>query len=102
MPDRSCCRPVPCPHEGAEFGRDVNRIYSDGLAGLSKCPRPVPHGAEQALVQGDRKVVGISAYNNRSSLNVTDGERADTLAEGIVGKRLAYRRPNRANVQVEG
>jgi transposase-like protein len=35
-------------------------------------------------------------YNNRAALGVNDGERAVTLAEGIVGKRLTYRRPHRA------
>jgi transposase-like protein len=38
-------------------------------------------------------------HNNRSSLGVTDGDRAEQLAKGIVGKRLTYRRPNRANLQ---
>lgn len=31
-------------------------------------------------------------YNNRSSLDVNDAQRAETLAAGIVGKRLTYRR----------
>jgi transposase-like protein len=38
-------------------------------------------------------------YNNRSALGVVDGERAETLAKGISGKRLTYRRPNKTNVQ---
>jgi transposase-like protein len=33
-------------------------------------------------------------YNNRAGLGVNDGERAEELAKGIVGKRLTYRRPN--------
>lgn len=33
-------------------------------------------------------------YNNRSALGVEDAERAETLAAGIVGKRLTYRRPH--------
>jgi transposase-like protein len=33
-------------------------------------------------------------YNNRAALGVNDGERAEQLAKGIVGKRLTYRRPN--------
>jgi transposase-like protein len=33
-------------------------------------------------------------YNNRIAVHVTDRERAEKLAEGIVGKRLTYRRPN--------
>jgi ISXO2-like transposase domain len=33
-------------------------------------------------------------YNNRIALGVDDGNRADELAKGIVGKRLTYRRPN--------
>ena len=33
-------------------------------------------------------------YNNRIALGVDDAARAATLAEGIVGKRLTYRRPN--------
>lgn len=37
-------------------------------------------------------------HNNRTALGVNDGERADQLAKGIVGKRLTYQRPNRANV----
>jgi hypothetical protein len=32
--------------------------------------------------------------HNRTALGVTDGERANELAKGIVGKRLTYRRPN--------
>jgi transposase-like protein len=35
-------------------------------------------------------------YNNRAGLGVNDGERAETLAAGIVGKRLTYRRPHQA------
>jgi transposase-like protein len=35
-------------------------------------------------------------YNNRSALGVEDAARAETLAAGIVGKRLTYRRPNQA------
>jgi transposase-like protein len=38
-------------------------------------------------------------HNNRVALGVTDTERADQLAKGIVGKRLTYRRPNSKNVQ---
>lgn len=38
-------------------------------------------------------------YNNRIALGVNDSDRANELAKGIVGKRLTYRRPNRANVQ---
>ncbi len=33
-------------------------------------------------------------FNNRAALGVNDGERAETLAAGIVGKRLTYRRPH--------
>lgn len=33
-------------------------------------------------------------YNNRVALGTNDGERAEQLAKGIVGKRLTYRRPN--------
>jgi transposase-like protein len=35
-------------------------------------------------------------YNNRAKLGVNDPERAATLAAGIVGKRLTYRRPHQA------
>jgi transposase-like protein len=35
-------------------------------------------------------------YNNRSALGVNDTMRAENLAEGIVGKRLTYRRPHQA------
>jgi len=35
-------------------------------------------------------------YNNRAALNVDDKARAETLAAGIVGKRLTYRRPHQA------
>ncbi len=35
-------------------------------------------------------------YNNRIALGVTDGMRAENLAQGIVGKRLTYRRPHQA------
>ena len=38
-------------------------------------------------------------HNNRAALGVNDGERANELAKGIVGKRLTYRRPNRKDVQ---
>jgi hypothetical protein len=34
-------------------------------------------------------------YSNRMALGVDDATRADKLAQGIVGKRLTYRRPNR-------
>lgn len=33
-------------------------------------------------------------YNNRTALGVDDKSRAETLAAGIVGKRLTYRRPH--------
>jgi transposase-like protein len=35
-------------------------------------------------------------YNNRAKLGVDDAARAATLAAGIVGKRLTYRRPHQA------
>lgn len=35
-------------------------------------------------------------YNERSALGVEDGERATKALQGIVGKRLTYRRPNEA------
>ncbi len=35
-------------------------------------------------------------YNNRIALGVNDTMRAENLAEGIVGKRLTYRRPDQA------
>ena len=35
-------------------------------------------------------------YNNRAKLGVDDAARAATLATGIVGKRLTYRRPHQA------
>jgi transposase-like protein len=35
-------------------------------------------------------------YNNRMSLGVNDTARAETLAAGIAGKRLTYRRPHEA------
>jgi len=38
-------------------------------------------------------------HNNRTALGVNDGERANELAKGIVGKRLTYRRPDRKDVQ---
>jgi len=37
-------------------------------------------------------------YNNRSSLGTNDGERAEQLAKGIVGKRLTYRRPREQDI----
>jgi hypothetical protein len=37
-------------------------------------------------------------HNSRVALGVNDTERTDELAKSIVGKRLTYRRPNRANV----
>jgi transposase-like protein len=42
-------------------------------------------------------------YNERSSLGVDDGERATRALQGIVGKRLTYRRTNEAaNNQAKG
>jgi transposase-like protein len=38
-------------------------------------------------------------HNNRASLGVNDGDRAEQLAKGISGKRLTYRRPDRKDVQ---
>jgi transposase-like protein len=35
-------------------------------------------------------------YNNRAAFGIDDGTRAETLAAGIVGKRLTYRRPHQA------
>ena len=35
-------------------------------------------------------------YNNRIAFGVNDGNRAENLAAGIVGKRLTYRRPHQA------
>lgn len=37
-------------------------------------------------------------YNNRAALGVDDGSRASILAEGIVGKRLTYRRPDSKDI----
>ena len=37
-------------------------------------------------------------HNNRIALGVNDTMRAENLAEGIVGKRLTYRRPNQAGI----
>jgi transposase-like protein len=37
-------------------------------------------------------------YNNRAALGVDDGTRAASLAEGIVGKRLTYRRPDSKDI----
>ena len=37
-------------------------------------------------------------YNNRIALGVNDGERAENLAAGIVGKRLTYRRANSTTI----
>ena len=41
-------------------------------------------------------------YNNRAALGVNDDEPRRTLAEGIKGKRLTYRRPNEARFQASG
>jgi hypothetical protein len=42
-------------------------------------------------------------YNERSALGVEDSERTTKALQGIVGKRLTYRRPNEArNGQAEG
>jgi transposase-like protein len=38
-------------------------------------------------------------YNERSALGVNDKERAGRLLKGIVGKRLTYRRPDKAYVR---
>jgi len=37
-------------------------------------------------------------YSNRSALGIEDAERAERALEGIKGKRLTYRRPDKANV----
>ena len=37
-------------------------------------------------------------YNNRAALGVDDKSRAETLARGIVGKRLTYRRPHSTDI----
>jgi transposase-like protein len=37
-------------------------------------------------------------HNNRIALGVNDTMRAETLASGIVGKRLTYRRPNQTGI----
>jgi len=37
-------------------------------------------------------------HNNRIALGVNDNERAETLAAGIVGKRLTYGRPHEARI----
>ena len=37
-------------------------------------------------------------HNNRIALGVNDTMRAETLAAGIAGKRLTYRRPNSASL----
>jgi hypothetical protein len=37
-------------------------------------------------------------YNNRIALGTDDSARADKLAEGIVGKRLTYRRPDQKDI----
>ena len=37
-------------------------------------------------------------YNNRAALGVDDAARAANLAEGIVGKRLTYRRPDSEDI----
>jgi hypothetical protein len=37
-------------------------------------------------------------YNNRAKLGITDAMRADKAMQGIVGKRLMYRRPSKAEI----
>jgi len=37
-------------------------------------------------------------YSNRSSLGYSDAMRADKAMQGIVGKRLMYRRPSKAEI----
>jgi len=37
-------------------------------------------------------------YNNRTALGVSDVQRAELLAKGIVGKRLTYRRPDSKDI----
>lgn len=37
-------------------------------------------------------------HNNRIALGVNDTMRTETLAAGIAGKRLTYRRPNQAGI----
>ena len=37
-------------------------------------------------------------YNNRAAPGVNDADRAASLAKGIVGKRLTYRRPDSKNI----
>jgi hypothetical protein len=37
-------------------------------------------------------------YNNRIALGINDAARAETALKGIVGKRLMYRRPSKAEI----
>ena len=37
-------------------------------------------------------------YSNRSKLGVSDAMRADKAMQGIIGKRLMYRRPGKAEI----
>lgn len=54
------------------------------------------HVGEQHL---QRYVVEFDfRWNNRSSLEIDDAERADNILRGIEGKRLTYRRPNSGTV----
>jgi hypothetical protein len=37
-------------------------------------------------------------YSNRAALGIDDNSRAEIAANGIVGKRLTYRRPNQKDI----
>jgi transposase-like protein len=72
---------------------------------------PGPLGGEGKIVEADETWIGgkeankhVGKRNNeRAALGVDDKERAARLLKGIVGKRLTYRRPDKAcNAEAEG
>ena len=63
-------------------------VFKRGMRGV------YPHRSEKHL---HRYLAEFDfRYNNRAALGTNDLMRAETLASGIVGKRLTYRRPHQA------
>ena len=82
-------------HTGREYVRgDVHTNSAEGYFSIFKrgMRGVYQHCAEKHL---HRYLAEFDfRYNNRAALGVDDADRAAALAQGIVGKRLTYRRPN--------
>jgi len=75
-------------HNHHQYSQRLFSIFKRGMRGVYQ------HCAEKYL---HRYLAEFDFHhNNRSALGVEDTARAETLAAGIVGKRLTYRRPDQA------